>query len=40
LESFQKGVDAEAAVVMGDIPNFSSEKPLIVKGNEVPRASK
>ncbi|KAM3078037.1 hypothetical protein ACMFMG_002664 [Clarireedia jacksonii] len=39
LESFKKALDAEAPAVMGDIPNFSSEKPLLVKGVEVPRVS-
>jgi hypothetical protein len=40
MESFGKAVAAEGEKVMGDVPNFSSEQPLLVKGTEVPRASK
>ncbi|PQE08927.1 Ethyl tert-butyl ether degradation protein [Rutstroemia sp. NJR-2017a WRK4] len=40
MESFAKAAEAEAEKIMADVPNFSSEKPLLVKGTEVPRHSK
>ncbi|KAF3767321.1 hypothetical protein M406DRAFT_355536 [Cryphonectria parasitica EP155] len=32
LEGFAKGGQAHGAEVMGDIKNFSSEQPIIIKG--------
>ncbi|PSS05253.1 hypothetical protein BD289DRAFT_478152 [Coniella lustricola] len=35
LEGFAKGVEAAGAEVMGDVSNFSSEQPLLIKGSVV-----
>ncbi|CAN8101943.1 unnamed protein product [Discula destructiva] len=32
LEGFQKGVSEHGATVMGDVPNFSSEQPILLTG--------
>ncbi|TGO38488.1 hypothetical protein BHYA_0074g00370 [Botrytis hyacinthi] len=36
-EAWAAGAAAEGPTIMGDVPNFSSEKPLLVVGEEVKR---
>ncbi|KAF5874363.1 putative ethyl tert-butyl ether degradation protein [Botrytis fragariae] len=36
-EAWAKAGEAEGPTIMGDVPNFSSEKPLLVFGEEVKR---